>query len=87
MTKTGGDVVVRDTDGCRHAVEMGHDEPETCQTIRSLSGSVTIARFKPIIGNRLRSHRDEGWCTGIVVAWIQLNRMFDLARPIHVRVP
>lgn len=45
-----------------------------------------IARFKQVIGERLRAHRDDGQHTEIMVACNLLNRMFGLARPTYVRV-
>jgi hypothetical protein len=43
-----------------------------------------IARFKQVIGDRLRAHSDDGRRIEIVVACNLLNRMFGLARPNYV---
>ncbi len=45
-----------------------------------------IARYKQVIGDRLRAHSDEGRRTETVVACNLLNRMFGLARPTYDRV-
>jgi hypothetical protein len=45
-----------------------------------------IARYKQVIGDRLRAHSDEGRRAEIMVAGNLLNRMFGLARPTYVRV-
>lgn len=45
-----------------------------------------IARYKQVIGDRLRAHSDEGRRTEVSIASNLLNRMFGLARPTYVRV-
>ena len=45
-----------------------------------------IARYKQVIGDRLRAHSDDGRRTELMVAANLLNRMFGLARPSYVRV-
>ena len=45
-----------------------------------------IARYKQVIGDRLRAHSDDGRRTELMVAANLLNRMFGLARPCCVRV-
>ncbi len=45
-----------------------------------------VARWKQVIGDRLRSHTDERWGTEVVVAVRALNRMLELGRPTYVRI-
>ena len=45
-----------------------------------------VARWKQVIGDRLRSHTDERRPTEVAVAVRVLNRMLELARPNYVRV-
>ena len=45
-----------------------------------------IARWKQVIGDRLRAHTDEGRATEVEVAGHVLNRMLDLGRPNYVRM-
>src|SRR5205085_9888007 len=45
-----------------------------------------IARWKQVIGDRLRAHTDERRATEVDVAVHVLNRMQDLGRPNSVRV-
>src|SRR3954453_995261 len=45
-----------------------------------------IARWKQVIGDRLRAHTDEGRATEVDVAVYVLNRMQELGRPKYVRV-
>ncbi|OYD83796.1 IS5 family transposase [Azospirillum brasilense] len=45
-----------------------------------------IARYKQVIGDRLRAHSDDGRRTEVIIAGNLLNRMFGLARPNFVRV-
>ena len=45
-----------------------------------------IARWKQVIGDRLRAHTDEGQATEVDVAAHVLNRMLDLGRPNYVRL-
>ena len=45
-----------------------------------------ISRFKRVIGDRLRSHADEGRATEVAVAVHVLNRMLELGRPNYVRM-
>jgi hypothetical protein len=44
-----------------------------------------IARFKRVIGDRLRSHTDGRGATEVAIAVQVLNRMLDLGRPEYVR--
>src|SRR5215204_5111872 len=44
-----------------------------------------IARWKQVIGNRLRAHTDERRATEVDVAVYALNRMLELGRPNYVR--
>ena len=46
----------------------------------------TISRFKPVIGDRLRSRTDQHQATEVDVAVHALNRMLDLGRPNSIRV-
>ena len=45
-----------------------------------------FARWKQVIGDRLRFHSDEARDTEIAIAAQVLNRMLDLGRPDSVRV-
>src|SRR5215210_1262017 len=45
-----------------------------------------IARWKQVIGDRLRAHTDERRATEVEVAGHVLNRMQDLGRPTYVRI-
>ena len=45
-----------------------------------------IARWKQVLGDRLRAHTDEGRATEVEVAAHVLNRMLDLGRPNDVRL-
>ena len=45
-----------------------------------------IARWKQVIGNRLRAHTDERRATEVDVAAHVLNRMLELGRPNSVRI-
>ena len=47
---------------------------------------VAIGRYKQVIGDGLRFHKDERRTTEIGVAVHVLNRMLDLGRPISVRI-
>ena len=45
-----------------------------------------IARWKQVIGDALRSHKDERRATEVDVGVYALNRMLELGRPISVRI-
>src|SRR3954463_5049621 len=45
-----------------------------------------IARWKQVIGDRLRAHTEERRATEVDVAAHVLNRMLDLGRPSYVRL-
>ena len=45
-----------------------------------------IARWKQVIGDGLRSHKDERRATEVDVGVHALNRMLELGRPISVRI-
>ena len=45
-----------------------------------------IARWKQVIGDRLRAHTEERRATEVDVAVYVLNRMLDLGRPNSVRI-
>jgi hypothetical protein len=45
-----------------------------------------IGRWKQVIGDPLRFHRDKAQATGVAIVVSILNRMFDLGRPISVHV-
>src|SRR3954466_9794646 len=45
-----------------------------------------IARWKQVIGDRLRAHTEERRATEVDVAVYVLNRMLDLGRPTYVRI-
>jgi hypothetical protein len=44
-----------------------------------------IARWKQVIGDRLRAHTDARRATEVDVAVYTLNRMLELGRPTYVR--
>jgi hypothetical protein len=46
-----------------------------------------VGRWKRVIGDKLRSHTDEGRATEVNVAVHVLNRMLELGRPTYVRIP
>jgi hypothetical protein len=46
----------------------------------------TIGRYKQVIDDRPRFHKDERRTTEVGVAVYVLNRMLELGRPISVRV-
>ncbi len=46
----------------------------------------TIARWKQVLGDRLRAHTDERRATEVDVAAHVLNRMLELGRPTYVRI-
>jgi hypothetical protein len=48
---------------------------------------VTIGRWKQVIGDGLRSRKDECRATEVDVAVHVLNRMLNLGRPNYVRIP
>jgi hypothetical protein len=45
-----------------------------------------ISRYKRVIGDELRSHKDERRATEVDVGVHALNRMLELGRPISVRI-
>ncbi len=45
-----------------------------------------IGRYKQVIGDGLRFHKDERRITEVGVAVHVLNRMLELGRPISVRI-
>jgi hypothetical protein len=45
-----------------------------------------IGRYKQVIGNGLRFHKDRRRTTEVGVAVYVLNRMLELGRPISVRI-
>ena len=47
---------------------------------------VTIGRFKPVIGDGLRSRTDQRRATEVDIAVHAPNRMLELGRPISVRI-
>jgi hypothetical protein len=46
-----------------------------------------IGRYKQVIGDGLRFHKDERRTTEVGVAVHVLNRMLEMGRPISVRIP
>jgi transposase len=52
---------------------------------RRALAEATIGRWKQVIGDRLRSHKDECRATEVKVAVHALNRMLGLGRPKYVR--
>ena len=57
----------------------------SCYTKRARA-ETAMSRFKPMIGDALRSHTDECRATEVEVAVHALNRMLDLGRPNSVRI-
>ena len=45
-----------------------------------------VGRYKQVIGDGLRFHKDERRATEVAVAVCVLNRMLELGRPISVRI-
>ena len=45
-----------------------------------------VARWKQVIGDGLRAHKDERRATEVEVGVYALNRMLELGRPISVRI-
>jgi hypothetical protein len=45
-----------------------------------------IGRWKPVIGDALRSHSNGAQATEVAIAVTVLNHMLDLGRPISIRV-
>jgi hypothetical protein len=45
-----------------------------------------ISRYKPVIGDALRSHTDGRQATEVAIAAGVLNRMLELGRPESVRI-
>ena len=50
------------------------------------AAEAAIARWKQVIGDGLRSRRDERQATEVDVGVYALNRMLELGRPISVRI-
>ena len=46
-----------------------------------------ISRFKRVIGDGLRSRTNQRRATEVAIAVNVLNRMLELGRPEHVRLP
>jgi hypothetical protein len=53
---------------------------------RRARAEAAISRFKRVVGDRLRSHKDERRATEMAVAVQALNRMLELGRPTYVRI-
>ncbi len=53
---------------------------------RRARAEAAISRFKHVVGDRLRSHKDERRATEVAVAVQALNRMLELGRPTYVRM-
>ena len=53
---------------------------------RRARAEAAISRFKRVVGDRLRSHKDERRATEVAVAVQALNRMLELGRPTYVRM-
>jgi len=53
---------------------------------RRSRAEAAIGRWKRVIGDGLRSRKDERRATEVAVAVHSLNRMLELGRPIYVRV-
>ena len=45
-----------------------------------------VERYKQVIGDGLRSRKDERRATEVAVAVLALNRMSELGRPISIRI-
>ena len=52
---------------------------------RRAKAEATVARWKQVIGDGLRSRTDERRATEVAVAAHALNRMLELGRPSYVR--
>ena len=52
---------------------------------RRAKAEAAVARWKQVIGDRLRSRTDERRATEVAVAAHALNRMLELGRPKYVR--
>ncbi len=52
---------------------------------RRSKAEAAIGRWKQVIGDRLRSHKDGCRATEVAVAVHALNRMLELGRPNYVR--
>jgi hypothetical protein len=63
---------------------MGWQKRSGCNT--RARAEAAIARWKQVIGDGLRSRRDERRATEVEVAVHALNRMLELGRPISVRI-
>lgn len=53
--------------------------------VRRALAEVAIGRWKRVIGDELRAHKDAGRATEVDVAAYALNRMWEFARPKYVR--
>ena len=63
---------------------MGWQTRSGCNT--RARAEAAIARWKQVIGDGLRSRRDERRATEVEVAVHALNRMLELGRPNYVRI-
>ena len=59
---------------------------KTSGDTRRAKAETGVPRFKPVMGDGLRSHADERQTTGAGVAVHVLNRMLELGRPNSVRI-
>src|SRR4051794_39434572 len=71
----------------QHIAEHGRRAWQTASGYtKRAKAEVAIARWKQVIGDRLRAHTDECRATEVDVAAHVLNRMQDLGRPKYIRV-
>jgi hypothetical protein len=54
--------------------------------VRRALAEVAIGRWKQVIGDELRAHKDACRATEVDVAVHALNRMWELGRPNYVRI-
>jgi hypothetical protein len=71
----------------RHVVEHGRMAWQKASGYtKRARAEATMARWKQVIGDRLRAHADARRATEVDVAVRALNRMLELGRPSYVRV-
>jgi hypothetical protein len=64
----------------------GANADRTSGYTKRAKAEATIGRWKQVIGDGLRSRKDERRATEVAVAVHVLNRMLELGRPIYVRI-
>lgn len=61
-----------------------HDAPSSSPYTYEIPCPLVLARFKQVVGDRLRSRKDQPRATEVDVAVHALNRMLGLVYPISV---